>query len=86
MLTRPIIRDDYLDEWMNKLTDEEMKIWDEETYAECIKKGVPNKFPELNAAHLSITIDTGILYDIFKEDLRQKALKKLNYGKRYRRK
>ena len=71
LLVRPIIRDDFLDEWMNKMTDEELKIWDDEVYAECIKSGVPEKFPELNAAHLTKVIDTGILYKIFQEDMKK---------------
>jgi len=69
LLERPILHNRYADEWMNKLTDEELNQWDKEVYAKLIEDGTPNKFPDLNAGHLSAVIDRTILYKIFKESL-----------------
>ena len=66
LLDRPVIREDYTghDVWMNKMTDKELAQWDKEAYAFAIAEGTPNKFPDLNAAHLSKHIDRGILYKL----------------------
>jgi len=66
LLNKPIIRDDRPHEWQNKMTDEQIQQWDKEAREFCIEEGTPNKFPDLNAAHLAKEIDTGILYDLFK--------------------
>jgi hypothetical protein len=67
LLERPIIRNDYDEEWMNKMSDEELNQFDNESYEICLDEGVPKKYPDLNAAHLSKHIDRTILYNIFKE-------------------
>jgi len=59
---RPIIRNDTAEEFLNKMTDDEIKEIEEEL----IKKGVPKKFPEWNSAYLAKIIDIGILYTIIK--------------------
>ena len=66
LIKRPIIRSDFDEEWMNKMTDEELSQFDEETYKMCIDDGTPEKYPDINAAHLSKHIDRGILYNLFK--------------------
>ena len=66
LIDRETIRDNFNEEWMNKMTDEELKQWDEEAYAICLEEGTPNKFLDLNAAHLTKHIDRGILYELFK--------------------
>lgn len=66
LLERPIIREDCNEEWMNKMTDEELRQWDKEVFSLCLEEGTPNKFPDLGAAHLSKHIDRGILYKLFK--------------------
>jgi len=69
LLKRPIIRSDFEgenQEWMNKMTDEEIRQFDDEVYQLCLDEGTPNSFPELNVAHMTKCIDRGILYQIFK--------------------
>jgi hypothetical protein len=66
LIDRPIIRNDRPEEWMNKMTDEEEAIWDKEARAMCIAEGTPQKFPDMNAAHLAKSIDRGILYSLIK--------------------
>ena len=67
LLERPIIRNDYNEEWMNKMTDNELNQFDKETYQMCIENGTPEKFPDINAAHLSKHIDRNILYKLLKQ-------------------
>jgi hypothetical protein len=68
LLERPIIRNDYNEEWMNKMTDEELTQFDEETRQLCIENGTLNKkFPDINAACLSKLVDRNILYKLLKE-------------------
>ena len=67
LLERPIIRNDYNEEWMNKMTDEELNQFDKETYQICIENGTPEKFPDINAACLSKFVDRNILYKLLKE-------------------
>jgi hypothetical protein len=66
LVDRRIIRNDQPEEWMNKMTDEELKQWNEEAYAACREDGTPEKFPDLNAAHLAKSIDRTIMYEFFK--------------------
>ena len=47
LLTRPIIRRDFDEEWMNKMTDEELAQWDGEVYANILEEGITG-FPETN--------------------------------------
>lgn len=65
LVDRPVIREDFNEEWMNKMTDDEIKQWDEETYAILREEGI-TEYPDLNSAHLSKYIDRGILYELFK--------------------
>jgi hypothetical protein len=66
LIKRPIIREDFDEEWMNKMTDLEISQWDKETYAIIESEGITD-FPAVNAAHLSKHIDRSILYKIFKD-------------------
>ncbi len=66
LLERPIIRNDFTDEWMNKMTDEEIRQYDKETYQICIENGTPKKFPDLNAACLGKGVDRSIMYNMLK--------------------
>jgi hypothetical protein len=66
LINKPIIRNDYDEEWLNKMTDEEIEAWEDEMLEECIKAGIPYKFPDINGALISKHIDTTILYKIFK--------------------
>jgi len=68
LLERPVIRDDFSDndEWMNKMTDEEIKQWDNEVYQSMREDGVPEKYPEWNTTYMAKVIDRGILYKLFK--------------------
>ena len=67
LLDRPIIRHDFDEEWMNKMTDEELSQFDNESYKMCIEEGIEEKYPDINAACLSKHIDRSILYKLFKE-------------------
>jgi hypothetical protein len=67
LIHRPIIRYDYNEEWMNKMTDEELAQFDKESYQLCLKEGVLEKYPDINAACLSKHIDRTILYNLIKE-------------------
>ncbi len=66
LIKRPIIRNDFDEEWMNKMTDDELNQFDKESRAFCLKEGVINKYPDINAACLAKHIDRCILYDLFK--------------------
>ena len=67
LLQRPIIRKEFNEEWMNKMTDEELSQFDKESYQLCLDEGTPEKYPDVNAACLSKHIDRSILYKIIKE-------------------
>jgi len=66
LMSRPIIRNDYDEEWMNKMTEEELNQFDKESYEICLKEGIENKYPDINAACLAKHIDRSILYKLFK--------------------
>ena len=67
LIDRPIIRNEFNEEWMNKMTDEELTQFDKESYQICLEDGTPEKYPDINAACLSKHIDRAILYNILKE-------------------
>jgi len=69
LVERPIIREDFNEEWMNKMTDGELSQFDKESHDMCINEGTLNKYPDINAACLSKTIDRNILYNLFKMKL-----------------
>lgn len=66
LLKRPIIRSDYVDEWMNKMTDDELHQFDLESRQICLEEGVLDQYPDINAAMLSKHIDRCIMYSLFK--------------------
>ena len=66
LINKPIIRNDQTEEWLNKLTDEEILEWNIKMRDECLKAGTPNKFPDINAARLAKHIDTTIIYNLIK--------------------
>lgn len=68
LLERPIIRVDFNEEWMNKMTDEELSQFDRESYQFCLNEGASEKYPDINAACLSKHIDRTILYKLMKEN------------------
>lgn len=65
LVDRPVIREDFNEEWMNKMTDYEINQWNEEIYTILNEEGITG-YPDLNSAHLSKYIDRGILYGILK--------------------
>lgn len=65
LIDRPIIREDFNEEWMNKMTDDEINQWDVETYAMIQDEGITG-YPDINGAHLCKHIDRGILYELLK--------------------
>ena len=67
LLLRPIIREDQVHEYLNKMTDVEIKQRDVEIFATLDENKVPRKFPDWNAAWLSAIIDTDILYRLFRQ-------------------
>jgi len=66
LIKRPIIRNDFTEEWQNKMTDEELSQFDKECYRNCLNEGVLEKYPDINAACLSKHIDRTILYKLLK--------------------
>lgn len=66
LIERPIIRSDFDEEWMNKMTDGELSQFDKESYNMCIDEGTLDKYSDINAASLAKHIDRGILYNLFK--------------------
>lgn len=68
LLERPIIRNDFEEEWMNKMTDDELSQFDKESYEICLNEGVEEKYPDISAACLSKHIDRSILYKVIQMD------------------
>lgn len=66
LIFRPVIRDDRPHEFLNKMTDDEINIWEREVEAILEKEGIPQIFPEWNAAFLAKSIDRDILYKLIK--------------------
>ena len=64
LICRPIIRNDNPEDFLNKMTDEEIKQWKFETEESLIEEGILRKFPDWNAAYLTKVIDAGILYKL----------------------
>lgn len=63
---RPVIRDDRPEEWMNKMTNEELYQWEQETEEQLLASGVEKKYPDWNASMHQKSIDRTILYDMMK--------------------
>lgn len=66
LIKRPIIRSDQRVEFLNKMTDEEIKKWEYEVEQNLLEEGVIQKFPDWNAAVLAKTVDRNIMYKIYK--------------------
>lgn len=66
LIERPIIRNDYDEERMNKMTDDEIKQYEKEV-EQILLECVIQKYPDWNAAYLSKHIDRDILYKLFKK-------------------
>lgn len=73
LIDRPIIRNDFEEEWMNKMTDEELSQFEKESYQMCLEEGTPEKYPDVNAACLAKHIDRRILYDLLKNNHEHKS-------------
>jgi hypothetical protein len=67
LLMRPIIRNDQVHEYLNKMTDDELIQRDQEIYAILEEDGVKKVFPDWNSAYMSKQIDSHILYEIFQK-------------------
>lgn len=73
LVERPIIRDDFDEEWMNKMTDEELDQFEKESFQMCLEKGSTELYSDETYSEEIITkwvanyIDRGILYELFKE-------------------
>lgn len=66
LVKRPIIRNDRPEEFLNKMTDDEIRQWEIEVEQNLLEEGVVQKFPDWNAAFLAKSIDRSILYNLFK--------------------
>jgi hypothetical protein len=53
---------------MNKMTDEEIKNFKKEVNEYLKLQGIPEIFPDWNAAYLAVMIDTEIIYDLIKKN------------------
>ena len=67
LLKRPIIRNDQMFEFLNKMTDEEIKQWDKEVELTLKEEKVPNVYPDWNAAYYAKLVDRDILYRLFQK-------------------
>lgn len=67
LINRPIIRNDYAEEFMNKMTDEEILIYQQEVNEILVKEGVRKTFPDWNVGLLTKRIDREIMYRLLKE-------------------
>lgn len=65
LIKRPIIRNDKSEEFLNKMTDDEIRQWENEVKQNLLEQGVVQKFPDWNVAFLAKSIDTSILYKCF---------------------
>ena len=68
LVKRPLCRVDLAEEWMNKMTDEEIRQWEKELTEEMIDDGHKRNFPDWNASFLASTVDRSIVYKLLKED------------------
>jgi hypothetical protein len=66
LVKRPIIRKDFYEEWMNKMTDEELDIRDDETHQICKESGMLETLADMPVAYLTKQIDTTIMYNLVK--------------------
>lgn len=66
LIKRPIIRSDKPEEFLNKMTDNEIRQQEVEVEQNLLEDGVIQKFPDWNASFLAKTIDRSILYNLFK--------------------
>lgn len=67
LINRPIIRNDYAEEFMNKMTDEEILIYEQEVNQILVKQGVRKTFPDWSVGLLTKRIDREIMYRLLKE-------------------
>lgn len=67
LVNKPIIRDDYSEEFLNKMSDKEIEDWEHDIKISMVKDRIPEKFPDWNSAYLCRVIDTSVLYEIIKE-------------------
>jgi len=65
LLGRPILRDDQAYEFLNRMTDEEIQQWDNETMQMLKEDCTPEVFPDWNSAYLAKCIDRQILFELF---------------------
>lgn len=57
LLDKPIIRNDHCHEFMNKMTNDEIRIWEQEVIEEISHDPIE---------YMSTLINTDILYNVFK--------------------
>lgn len=67
LIKRQIVRTDQSYEFLNKMTDVEIRQWEKEVEQSLLEAGTVKKFPDWNAAFLSKTIDKHTMYTIMKE-------------------
>lgn len=66
LVKRPIIRNDRPEEFLNKMTDDEIRQLEIEVEQNLLEEGVAQKFPDWNASFSSKIIDRCILYNLLK--------------------
>ena len=67
LIDRPIIRDDQMNEWLNKMTDNETVDYFNEMDQMLDEEGVTHHYPDRNSAQLAKLIDRDIIYRLFKD-------------------
>jgi len=65
LINRPIIRSDKSEEFLNKMTDDEITQWEVEVEQALLEEGIEKKHLDWNVAFMAKIIDRGILYNLF---------------------
>lgn len=65
LINRPIIRNDKSEEFLNKMTDDEIMQWEVELEQVLLEEGIEKKYPDWNSSFMAKVIDRGILYNLF---------------------
>jgi len=76
IVNRKIIRNDKSEEFLNKMTDEEIEIYFKEIEHSLNEEEVEHKFPDWNVAVLAKIIDRSILYNFFIDNDVEKHINK----------
>jgi membrane-bound ClpP family serine protease len=66
LIERPMIRSDYNEEWLNKMTDYEITQFQNESYQMCLIEGINKQSSDIIHSCTTKFINRDILYKLFK--------------------